>query len=52
MVTSEKKKIVVREEERKYLELNNLTLEQCSEQDLENIRFNVAFALGKLVRDG
>ena len=45
MAQKEERKRVADEERRKYLELNNLNLEECNDQDLENIRFNVAYAL-------
>jgi len=44
-VSDEERKRVEEEEQRKYLELNSLSLSDCSEQDLENIRFNVEYAL-------
>lgn len=44
-VSDEERKRVEGEEQQKYLELNSLSLSDCSEQDLENIRFNVEYAL-------
>lgn len=33
------------EEKKKYLALNNLCEEDCTEQDLENIEFNIEYRL-------
>jgi len=44
-VSSEERKRVEGEEQRKYLELNGLLLGDCNEQDLENISFNVEYVL-------
>ncbi len=35
------------EEKKKYLELNNLREEDCTDQDLENINFNIKYRLEK-----
>ena len=35
------------EEKKKYVELNNLREEDCTDQDLENINFNIKYRLEK-----
>lgn len=47
MAKTMEEKRIAEEEKRKYLELNGLTLRTCNDQDLENIKFNIEYALKK-----